>query len=199
MNLKELLGEAYKDDMSFADIEAALKDKKLVDLASGGYVDVNKYNREVGELKDKISAKDKELKTANTDKTANQSNIESLQAQIKQLVEENNRTTAIANIAEAKSLLDIKDDDSEYKGFVQNVSGLDKEVSGSITSYVNKQIKAAYEKGKTDGTKNDLGRMGKTQTGSTGDGTSNPGEFGTKLAKSMINDKASSDYYFSRK
>jgi hypothetical protein len=48
-SLKELLGETYKEGMTFAEIETALNGKKLVDLSDGQYVSVGKYNAVVAE------------------------------------------------------------------------------------------------------------------------------------------------------
>lgn len=47
MTLKELLGDAYKDDITIAEIDEILKSKKLVDLKSGNYVDKDKYEKAV--------------------------------------------------------------------------------------------------------------------------------------------------------
>ena len=47
MTLKELLGEAYREDMTFAEIESALAGKKLTDLSTGEYVSKKKYDDEV--------------------------------------------------------------------------------------------------------------------------------------------------------
>ena len=43
--LKELLGDAYKEGMTLAEVETALSGKKLVDLATGNYVAKEKYDR----------------------------------------------------------------------------------------------------------------------------------------------------------
>ena len=50
--LKEILGEAYKEGMSFAEIETALNGKNLADLSGGQYVSVGKYNALVTERDD---------------------------------------------------------------------------------------------------------------------------------------------------
>ena len=47
--LKELLGSAYKEGMTFDEANAALKDRKLVDLESGEYVGKGKYETAVKE------------------------------------------------------------------------------------------------------------------------------------------------------
>lgn len=198
MNLKELLGDAYVEGMSFEDIQNALSSKNLVDLSAGGYVDVNKYNREVNDLKNQLSSKTKELKNtatkASDESNANEALINSLQEQIKNLSIESNKSGAIAAFSEAFGLLGIKDGDNEYSNFITSVSNLDKQVTTDIVSYFNKQVKAAYEKGKQDGTKNGLGDMGK-QRGSASGAAANPGDFGKKLAQSTMGNKPTFDYF----
>lgn len=57
-NLKELLGEAYKDNMSFAEIEQALSGANLADLSKGEYVSKGKaldYERKMKEAEKKLS------------------------------------------------------------------------------------------------------------------------------------------------
>lgn len=58
--IKELLGEAYKDGMSFEEIETALAGKKLADLSSGDYVSKGKLTdseRQAKELERKLAEK----------------------------------------------------------------------------------------------------------------------------------------------
>lgn len=50
--LKEILGDAYKADMTVAEVEAALNGKDLVDLATGKYVSKSKYDAVIGERDD---------------------------------------------------------------------------------------------------------------------------------------------------
>lgn len=50
--LKEILGDAYKADMSLAEIETALNGKDLADLATGKYVSKSKYDAVIGERDD---------------------------------------------------------------------------------------------------------------------------------------------------
>lgn len=197
MNLQELLGEAYKEGMTLEEVNTALQGKKLVDLSTGNYVDVNKHNKEIKELQDKINNEQKKSQESNSKATAqnseNQSIINQLQEQLQALTLENNKSNATANVSEAKNLLEIKDDDAEYIGFIDNVSGLDKEISKNIVSYFNKQVKMAYDKGKQDGVKNGLGEMGKQK------GSSEPGiksdNFGKKLAEKYNNNGETFDYF----
>lgn len=200
MNLQELLGDAYKEDMTLDEVQNALKGKNLVDLSTGNYVDANKHNREIQELQNKLNDELKKSKESNSKANAqnneNQGVINELQEQLKALKLENNRSNATANISEAKSLLGIKDDDTEYTGFIDNVSGLEKDISTGIVAYFNKQVKAAYEKGKQDGVKNGLGEMGK-QKGSSEQGAKSE-NFGKQLAEKM-NVSGSDFSYFNRK
>jgi hypothetical protein len=51
-SIRELLGDAYKEGMTFAEIESALNGKNLADLSGGQYVSVSKYNSAVAERDD---------------------------------------------------------------------------------------------------------------------------------------------------
>lgn len=197
MNLQELLGEAYREDMSIEDINNALQGKNLADLSTGNYVDINKYNREIQDLQAKLSTKESEIQKVNTnanhESSENQALINQLQEQLKALELESNKSNAIASMSEAKTLLEIKDNDVEYASFLDNLSGLNKDVSHNLTSYVSKQIKNAYEKGKQDGLKNGLGDMGK-QKGSSSNGAKKE-NFGKELAQKMNANVSTVDYF----
>ena len=52
MDLKELLGDSYKEGLTHAEIDALIKDKKLVDLSTGRYVDKDKFDKVVKERDD---------------------------------------------------------------------------------------------------------------------------------------------------
>ena len=58
--LKELIGERYSENLSHAEIDALLKDRKFADLATGNYVALGKYKAledEKNELNTKYLAK----------------------------------------------------------------------------------------------------------------------------------------------
>ena len=58
--LKELIGEGYNENLSHAEIDTLLKDKKFADLATGNYVALGKYKAledEKNELNTKYLAK----------------------------------------------------------------------------------------------------------------------------------------------
>lgn len=50
--IKELLGDAYKEGMTFEEVENALSNKNLADLSTGNYVAVGKYNSAIAERDD---------------------------------------------------------------------------------------------------------------------------------------------------
>lgn len=58
-NLKQLMGESFKEDLTLQEVNDFLQDKNLVDLKSGNYVakdkyqkQVDKYNEALNQLKD---------------------------------------------------------------------------------------------------------------------------------------------------
>ena len=71
--LREILGDAYKADMTLADIESALNGKNLADLSGGQYVSVGKYNSAIAERDD---FKSKYTDTLTEAQKAEQANIE---------------------------------------------------------------------------------------------------------------------------
>ena len=43
-NLKNFMGESYKDELTLEEVDAFLTGKKFADLSTGKYVDKQKYN-----------------------------------------------------------------------------------------------------------------------------------------------------------
>ena len=62
--LREILGDAYKADMTLAEIESALNGKNLADLSGGQYVSLSKHNSIVNGL----TAERDDYKTKYTEK-----------------------------------------------------------------------------------------------------------------------------------
>lgn len=202
MNLKDLLGEAYKEDMTLADIESALTGKKLVDLSTGRYVDKNKYDNDVAKLQNSLNDKTNELQSKMTEdekkaaEDANKDNlIVQLQEQVKKQQTENNKNKTIAIIAESKTLLEIKDNDKDYEAFLNSLAKSESEDTDIVATYFNSMIKSAYEKGKSDSVKDKLGKMG-TQKSDTGKKQEKEnGEFGKNLAKSVASNRSDFSYF----
>ena len=71
--LREILGDAYKADMTLAEIESSLNGKNLADLSGGQYVSVGKYNSAISERDD---YKAKYTDTLTEAQKAEQANIE---------------------------------------------------------------------------------------------------------------------------
>lgn len=75
--LKDILGDAYKADMTLADIESALNGKNLADLSGGQYVSVSKHNSIVNGLTaERDDYKAKYTDTLTEAQKAEQANIE---------------------------------------------------------------------------------------------------------------------------
>lgn len=202
MNLKELLGEAYKEDMTLADIETALTGKKLADLSTGRYVDKNKYDTDVEKLRNSLTDKTNELQSKMTEdekkaaEDANKDNlIVQLQEQVKEQQIENNRNKTIATIAESKTLLDIKDGDKEYETFLNSLAKGESEDTNIVATYFNTMIKNAYEKGKSDSVKDKLGKMGNQKSDAGKKQEKENGEFGKNLAKSVAGNRSDFSYF----
>lgn len=203
MNLKEVLGDAYKEGMTFEEVSNFFEGKKFADLSTGNYVDKNKYESEVNSLKTQLSEKDTALKNKMSDdekaKLAQQekdAEIERLKTMLTNTAITGNKNTVNGITLSAREILGLDANDENYVSFVNNITTEDDTKSTSIATYVTKLVKDAYEKGKKDATKDDMGNMGKGK--GNDNGQSNPkdelGEFGKKLA-SMSAPKEKFDYF----
>lgn len=203
MNLKEMLGDAYKEGMTFEEVSHFFEGKKFADLSTGNYVDKNKYESEVNSLKTQLSEKDTALKNKMSDdekaKLAQQekdAEIEKLKAMLTNNTISGNKNTVNGITLSAREILGLDANDESYVSFVNNITTEDTTKSSNIATYVTKLVKDAYEKGKKDATKEDMGNLGKGK--GNDNGQSNPkdelGEFGKKLA-SMSAPKEKFDYF----
>lgn len=203
MNLKEVLGDAYKEGMTFEEVSNFFEGKKFADLSTGNYVDKNKYESEVNSLKTQLSEKDTALKNRMSDdekiKLAQQekdAEIEKLKTMLTNTAITGNKNTVNGITLSAREILGLDANDENYVSFVDNITTEDDTKSTSIATYVTKLVKDAYEKGKKDATKEDMSNLGKGK--GNDNGQSNPkdelGEFGKKLA-SMSAPKEKFDYF----
>lgn len=203
MNLKEVLGDAYKEGMTFEEVSNFFEGKKFADLSTGNYVDKNKYESEVNSLKTQLSEKDTALKNKMSNdekaKLAQQekdAEIERLKTMLTNTAITGNKNTVNGITLSAREILGLDANDENYVSFVNNITTEDDTKSANIATYVTKLVKDAYEKGKKDATKDDMGNMGKGK--GNDNGQSNPkdelGEFGKKLA-SMSAPKEKFDYF----
>ena len=199
--LQKLMGDSYKEDLTIDDIKNFMKGKNFADLSSGNYVDKNKYNADIKNLNDKISAKDTELQSKMTDdeKAKAASNAQAAEIErLTKLLSENtittNKSVANSSLAESLGLIGVKSDDKDLMSFIDNITTEDKERTTSVAQYVNKLIKDAYEKGKKDSTKDAMGNFGK-QKGSSDNGQPEIGELGKKLAQQNGVNNKKFDYF----
>ena len=203
MNLKEMLGDAYKEGMTFEEVSNFFEGKKFADLSTGNYVDKNKYESEVNSLKTQLSEKDTALKNKMSDAEKVQlaqqekdAEIEKLKAMLTNNTISGNKNTVNGITLSAREILGLDANDESYVSFVDNITTEDTTKSSNIATYVSKLVKDAYEKGKKDATKEDMSNLGKGK--GNDNGQSNPkdelGEFGKKLA-SMSAPKEKFDYF----
>lgn len=189
--LKELMGDAYKEGMSKEDIQAFFKKQVL---ASGEYTNSGKANAEKKELSDKIAELQSQLDSKMTDddkkKKADadmQKMIEKLQKELSESKSSQSKLSAISKLAEAKISAGIKDGDTEFDDFVTEISFEDGTKTDKISNYVAKLVKNAYEAGKSEAVKNNLGKLGTFEVGTDTNGEEE--SIGARLGKA----KASSN------
>jgi len=200
--LKELLGNSYHDGMTVEEVNTALSSLQLVDLSTGNYVDKanyvekSKYDKDTNELQTQISSL---IEKANAnDKTGKKEKEDPEIKKLKTMLEaqrlEINKSKANGNMAKAKGLLGIKDEDNEFVDFIDTLSKNDNEQSNTLSMYINKLINNAYEKGKQDVAKDGLGEMGNAkQQGIIKDQE----PLGATIAKNSMPTN-SSNYYFGK-
>lgn len=190
MNLKEVLGDAYKDGMTFEEISNFFEGKKFADLSTGNYVDKNKYDSEVKDLKNKLSAKENELKgklSAEEQTALEQKQKDDEIERLKKLLTENtingNKNTVNSILTNVREKLELESTDKDFNTFVETFTTEDSTKSTLVANYVSKLVNDAYEKGKQDANKNDMGNFGKSKgEGSKATGADELGAFGKKLA-----------------
>lgn len=204
MVLKEMLGDAYKDGMTFEEVSNFFEGKKFADLSTGNYVDKNKYENEVNSLKTQLSAKDEELKSKLNDDEKNALNQREKDAEIerlKSLLMDNtingNKNVVNSITLPVRDTLGLDASDDNFVSFVDNITTEDSTKSTNIATYVTKLVKDAYEKGKKDAMKDNMGDFGKGK----GDGGKEPddkdklGEFGKTLAAKNTSNRRDFDYF----
>ena len=193
--LKQLLGENFDGAKDF------FKDQIL---NTGDYVKAGKAKAEKDDLQKKLDEANQKIKEKMSDDELKQEEfaakdklIEDLKKQLIQNSIEANQSKARGGIAEALTLMGIKSDDKDFNSFITNIATEDSEKTVSISQYVNKIIKEAYEKGKSEATKQNLGKIGGFNANGNGKGSENPeGEsIATRLAKQNSNKKIESSYF----
>ena len=202
--IKELLGENYHEGMTAKDVQEAFN--KML-LGTGKYVNrdnADAQQRKIAEdYKKQIDELNQTLNTKLTDdekaKAAQKQRDEEFEAMKKMLAESKLNASLLnfkSNVSDVKKLAGIEDDDEEFSKFISNATLEDNEKNDSVSKYINSIVKKAYEKGKSDAEKDQLGNMGKDGKSSQGDndGTSEIDQRVKKITEKMA--KKTDSYYF---
>lgn len=201
--LKELMGDAYRDDLTKEEIQAFFKKQVL---SSGEYTNAGKAKAEKDDLNKQIASLQSQLEEKMTDddkkKKADEDTrklIENLQKQLAESKFSQSRMTASAALAGARAKAGIKDDDTEYDEFIASIAFEDNEKTDKVSKYISKIISNAYEAGKSEAIKNKLGKMGSFKEGQDADGSQEKGTFGKELAQATKVDTKVQKDFFERK
>lgn len=203
--LKEMLGDSYKEGMSFEEVSQFFEGKNYADLSTGAYVDKNKYDSQVKSLTDQLNTTKSQLDAKLTDeeKTAKASQqqadrIKELEDLLKSNTVASNKSLVNNTLTNARDLLGLKADDKDYVAFVDNITTEDGNKTTSVINYVSKLIKDSYEKGKTDALKNEMGNFGKNKGQGSSATETEIGKLGKELA-SRNTRKEQYDYFSENK
>lgn len=202
MNLKELMGDAYKDGITVEEITSFFDGKKFADLSTGQYVDKNKFDNTVNNLNKELTDTKNQLSTKLTDEEKAieaQKNQTAEIERLKKLLSENtingNKNTVVGVLASTRDTLGLDVNDKDFVKFVDHITSEDSARSTDIANYVSKVVKDAYEKGKQDATKDSMGKFGKGN-GQSNDGADDKiGEIGKRLAGLNKPNKETFDYF----
>ena len=201
-NLKGLLGEAYHDGITAEEVNSFFAGKNFADLSTGQYVDKNKYDRDIQSLNTTITEKQNALNAKLTDderasqeREQDKQEIRRLTELLKQNTVTGNKGLAISATSNVKSILGLNDGDADYDKFINKIVSDDSSKTKEIAKYVAKIANDAYNKGKTDATKDNMGNFGKSQRQSGDDGSNAVGELGSALAKASVRPAGKIDYF----
>lgn len=205
MDLKELLGDAYKDGMTFDEISAALSSKKLADLSTGKYVNKEMADAEKTKLENEKKDLETQLNAKLTDdeKTAKiaaekDKQIEKLMQQLKANTLDANKNKIFSATSEIRTKIDISDTDEEFTKFAGLITLEDNDNSTFISNYLSKIIKNAYDKGVSDTNKAQIADNKNLKAGGKGDDNKDKDDidYGTKLAqKNKATSKQTYNYF----
>lgn len=202
MNLKELMGDAFKDGITVEEITNFFEGKKFADLGTGQYVDKNKFDNTVNDLNKKLTDANNQLSAKMTDEEKSQQAQQEQVAEIerlKKLLSENtingNKNTVVGVLTSTRDTLGVDATDKDFNKFVENITTEDGAKSTEVANYVAKVVKDAYEKGKQDATKDSMGNFGKGKGQSSDEDGDKIGEIGKRLAGLNKPSKETFDYF----
>lgn len=200
--LKQIMGESYKEDMTQEEVQNFFKNQVL---GEGKYVNKEMAEAEKKKLQDQLDAKDLELQNKLTDEEKKAAADKALQEQVELLKQQlldgkvnNSQYKAMSITAKTRLNAGISDDDTDFNEFIKSISNEDETKTSKLANYINTIVEKAYEKGKSDVTKNKLGQMGNFNANS-GDqgkgGKTEAEEIAERLAKSNNTFKKENSYF----
>lgn len=200
--MKQILGDAYKEDMTQEEIQAFFKNQVL---GSGNYVNKDAADAEKRKIQEALDKANKDLQSKMSDDEKKEAADKALQEQLKELQEQllkgkisNAEYKAMSITAKSRLNSGIADEDKEFGEFISSIATEDEEKTSKIANYINTLVEKAYEKGKADITKEKLGKMGNFKNGSNGeggDGKSEAEERAERLAKANVSVKKEQSYF----
>lgn len=203
MDLKELMGDSYKEDITKEEVQDFFKKQVL---ATGEYTNSGKAKAEQKELNDKIADLQSQLESKMSDddkkKKADEDTkkmIEDLQKQLSESKASLSKSNALSSLAEAKIKAGIKDGDKEYDEFISSISFEDNDKTDKISKYVSEIVSKAYEAGKNEAIKNKLGKIGSFKADGDDSEGEEKGSFGKKLAQATKVEVKGKKDFFERK
>ena len=185
MELEELLGDAYKEGMTFDEVKAALSGKKLADLSTGNYVNKEMATKEKTDLQNSLNQQIEDLQNQLNAKAneAKDKEIERLLGIIKENNVNANKSNILVSTADIRSKIGIKEDDNDFNSFVDLITLEDSKNNNIVSSYLAKILNDAYEKGVKDTTKAQIGKNNSLQTGKDGNLEDDDNNIGARLGK----------------
>lgn len=192
MDIQELLGTDYKEGMTVDEINTALQGKKIADLSTGDYVrkdfadatqktKTQELNKQIEDLKNQLSSKLTDEEKRAKEVEDKDKKIEELTQLIKQRVFSANKSVLVASTSEMRDKIGIKSDDKEFDEFLDSITLEDENKNATVSSYLGKLLKNAYEQGQKDAKKE---QISKTNSIQVGDSQANQDlNIGVRLAK----------------
>lgn len=203
MDLKELLGDAYKEGMTFDEISTALSNKKLADLSSGAYVnkeaadaEKRRLEQEKRDLEEQLNSKLTDDEKASKIAEEKDKQIQKLINQLKENTMSTNKGAICVGTSDIRAKVGIKNEDEKFNKFVNLIAHENTDENTYVSSYLNEIMTTAYDKGLEDAKKQQIADN-KFQAGSGADGKSKDEDnIGAKLAKGKINQNKNRYNYF---
>lgn len=203
MNLKELLGEAYKEGMTFEEVNTALSSMKLADLSTGKYVNKDMAEAERAKLENEKKDLEQQLNAKLTDdeKTAKlaaekDKQIQKLMEQLKANTMSANKNKIFSATNEIRGKIEIADTDEEFGKFAGLITLEDDDNSSYVSNYLSKLIKNAYEKGVSEGTKKTIAGNSDVKTGGQSKDKKPELDYGARLAQKNKSTNKNTYNYF---